>query len=198
MATGDGARGLAVARTLALFALGVFAFLFLVLTALGLGPAAAARADVIESIRNERPEAKVEAYLRATAAGDEPAASAVWEIPDWLARQDVGPRLLERRGAVTRELATLGLGGRFTTLDVEWWRSCCEPGVIEDSREAGFARVYVSLTKPEDARLWTYVLDVVTRGGAYWGGAMGYPPREWMLVDVYRMGEQPLYWRHAR
>jgi hypothetical protein len=187
-----------VARSVGLFALGVVAALGLLSFVAGIGPASAARADLIEAIRNEPPEAKVEAYLRATAAGDDDAALAVWELPDWLARQEAGARMAERRTSVTRQLASLRLGERASTLDVEWWRSCCEPGVVESPREAGFARVSVSLTQPEDARLWIYVFDVVTRGGAYWGGTLDYPPREWMLVDVYRMGDEPLYWRFPR
>ena len=175
--------------------LGAAVLVSLLLTALGLGPAAAARADLVETITNERPEAKVAAYLRATAAGDERGAAALWEIPDWLARQDVGPVLAARRSAVTREMASLQLVGSAQPIGIQWWRTCCEPGVIERQREAGFARIYVSLSRPDDARVWYYVLDVVTRGGAYWGVAMGYQPREWMLVDVYPMGEKPLFWQ---
>jgi hypothetical protein len=190
-------RDRVVARALGLV-LGVFLLLGLLLTGLGLGPAAAARADLIETVTNERPEARIADYLRATAAGDEAAALAVWEMPDWLARQDVGPKMAERRSAVTGELAALRLGATANTLDVEWWRTCCEPGVIENPRAAGFARVHVTLSRPEDARLWVYVFDVATRGGAYWGEAMGYPPREWMILDVYPMREQPLYWTYSR
>lgn len=182
---------------MALPLLGVAVLAFLFLTALGIGPAAAARADLVETVTNERPEARVAAYLRATAAGDEAAARSVWEVPDWLARQDVGPRMAERRAAVTRELASLRLEWNGNPVGIQWWRTCCEPGVIANPREAGFARVYVSLSRPEDQRVWLYVLDVVTRGGAYWGGAMGYQPREWMLVDVYPASEQPLYWTWA-
>ncbi len=181
----------------ALSLFGALALAFLVLTALGLGPAAAARADIIEAVTNERPEAKVADYLRATAAGDEAKAATLWEIPDWLARQDVGPRLAERRASTTRELASLRLAWSGKPVDIQWWRTCCEPGVIERPREAGFARVYVSLSRPDDQRVWSYVLDVVTRGGAYWGAAMGYQPRQWMLVDVYPSSEQPLFWTWA-
>ena len=175
--------------------LGAAVLVSLLLTALGFGPAAAARADLVETITNERPEAKVATYLRATAAGDEMAAAALWEIPDWLARQEVGPLLASRRADVTREVASLRLSGSAHPLGIEWWRTCCEPGVIDNAREAGLARIYASLSRPDDARVRYYVFDVLTRGGAYWGGAMGYQPREWMLVDVYPMGEQPLVWR---
>jgi hypothetical protein len=173
----------------------VGALAFLGLTALGVGPAASTRADVVERVTNERPEAKVSAYLRATAAGDEATAASLWEVPDWLARQEVGPRMAERRTAVTRELASLRLEWKGQPAEIQWWRTCCEPGVIESPRDAGFARVHVSLTRPDDQRVWSYTLDVVTRDGAYWGGAMGYQPRQWMLVDVYPTSEQPLYWR---
>lgn len=169
----------------------------LVVAFLLLDQATGFRADLVEAVTNERPEAKVDAFLRATAAGDETAALAVWEIPDWLARQDVGPRMAERRAAVTRDLASLRLEWSGQPTGIQWWRTCCEPGVIESSREAGFARIYVSLSRPDDQRTWFYVLDVVTRGGAYWGGATGYQPRQWMLVDVYPTSEQPLFWRWA-
>ena len=190
--------GLAVLRSVGLFAIGVLALLALSSFILGIGPASAARADLIETVRNETPQAKVEAFLRATAAGDEAAALAAWEYPDWLARQDRGPALGERRAAVTRNLTELRLGGRVFERGIEWWRSCCEPGVIENSREAGFARIHVTLSREEDSRGWFYFFDVVTRGGAYWGGAMDYPPREWAIVDVYPMSEKPIFWVHSR
>jgi len=39
-----------------------------------------------------------------------------------------------------------------------------------------------------------YVFDVFVRGNTYWGAAMGYPPREWLLRDVYPDGQAPLFW----
>jgi len=40
-----------------------------------------------------------------------------------------------------------------------------------------------------------YTFDLFTRGGAYWGGAMGYPARQWALRDVYPAADEPLFWR---
>jgi len=41
----------------------------------------------------------------------------------------------------------------------------------------------------------TYVFDVFHRDGSYWGAAMGYPRRHWVLRDVYLRDEEPLFWR---
>ena len=155
-------------------------------------PAAGAlRATVIETVTGETPEAKIADYVNALAREDKEAALAVWELPGW---NSVGlTKLVQRRQTVTAELLAAGIESTYEIVAVEWWRTCCEPSVIADPRSAGGARIEVRL-RDRDGRLLSYRIDVFTRGGAYWGAAMAYPPREWSLRDVYRTDQAPLFW----
>jgi len=151
-------------------------------------------ATVVERIRGESPQAKVAAYVHAVAWGDEEAAFAVWELPDWGERDAGFVALRERRQQVTDTLIAAGINPTFTVLHIEWWGTCCEPRVISDPHEAGGARLRVKLL-PNDGPPLVYIFDVFVRGGAYWGGAANYPPRRWVLRDVYPQDQSPLFWR---
>lgn len=132
------------------------------------------------------PESRVEAYLQDTARGDETEALGVWQTccaPP--------PELEARRMTLTRELARAGAGQQFRIEFIEWWRTCCEPGIINDPRNAGRARMFVSTTDRTGAT-HELIFEVLTRDGAYWGDAAGYPRRDWTLREVYRRGEQSL------
>jgi hypothetical protein len=157
-------------------------------------PTAALRATVIERISGETPEAKIEAFGRAIARGDEQTARNVWELPAWELPDGRSVELQARRERVTRELMAKGIQATSAILDIEWWRTCCEPGVINDSHNAGGARVRVQLLDRDGAPL-SYTFDVFTREQPYWGEAMGCPPRQWVVRDVYPSGEEPLFWR---
>jgi hypothetical protein len=147
-----------------------------------------------ERLRGETPEAKVSAYMRAILRGDEEAALGAWTLHERELPDGRGDALRERRDQVTRELVAAGLHPDFTIEQIEWWTTCCEPGVTGDIRNAGGARIHVrfldSHGKPQG-----YVFDVFHRDEAYWGAAMGYQPRRWVLYDVYPSDEDPLYWR---
>ena len=145
------------------------------------------RAAIQELLMGETPQARVAAYVRGIVAGDEDAALAVWELPQ------SGP-LSQRRRDVTRQLMAAGISPRYLVLNVEWWRTCCEPGVIHDPRDAGGARLSVQFLDNNGSPL-IYVFDVFHRGGSYWGAAQGYPARSWALYDVYPQEQEPLFWR---
>jgi len=157
-------------------------------------PVAALRATVQERITGETPHAKIRAYVRAVVRGDETAALASWELPTWELPDGQSSALSERRRAVTRELMVAGVTADFLVLGTQWWRTCCEPGVINNPRDAGGARVSIQFLDRNGSPL-IYVFDLFTRGGPYWGGAMGYPPRRWALRDVYPSSQEPLFWR---
>jgi hypothetical protein len=130
------------------------------------------------------PESRVKAYLDATARGDEAEALGVWQTccaPP--------PELEARRVTLTRELAAAGAGEHFRIEFIEWWRTCCEPGIINDPRNAGRARMFVSTTDRAGAT-HELIFEVLTKDGAYWGDAAGYPRRDWTLREVYPRGEQ--------
>lgn len=159
----------------------------------GLLPGAAARSALYEEIMGETPRAQVSMYLRAVAHGDETGALAAWELPDWELPLGRSATLASRRSEVTHKLIAVGTRPDFVILDTEWWATCCEPRVISDPSGAGGARVRVQLLDANRTPS-VYILDVFTCG-PYWGAAMGYPPRDWALRDVYPAGEEPLYFR---
>ena len=132
------------------------------------------------------PESRVEAYLEATSRGDETQALGIWQTccasP---------PDLEARRVALTQELAAAGAGQQFRIEFIEWWRTCCEPGILDDPRNAGRARIFVSAGDRVGAT-HELIFEVVTKDGAYWGDAAGYPRHDWTLREVYARGAQSL------
>ncbi len=162
--------------------------------ALRLGLGNPALTTFIEKIMNETLEVKVAAYFGAVIEGDERKALAIWQLPDWEGWEssEAAPLLSERRESVTKELIVMGIKG-FDILSIEWWRTCCEPGVIDLPREAGGARIRVQLTSRDNAKC-VYILDVFHRETSYWGKAGGYLPRHWVLRDVYPSDQKPLFW----
>jgi hypothetical protein len=157
-------------------------------------PGTALRANLVERLTGETPQAKIDAYVQALLHGVEQSALAAWELPDWALPAERSALLMGRREQVTRDLLAAGIRNDYLILHTEWWRTCCEPGPICDGREAGGARVSVQFMDQEGRPL-QYTFDLFTRDGAYWGGAMGYPPRRWALRDVYPAGQEPLFWR---
>jgi hypothetical protein len=141
----------------------------------------------LEQLSGQTPQAQVGRYLQAVAQGDLPAALALWAPP--------GPTdaaLAARRQSITGELLAYGPDLEYRILDVTWWRTCCEPGRIEDASQAGLARFEVAVGgegRPEQV----YVFDLLVPGG-YWGDAAGNPVRTWQLVDVYPRSQVPLVW----
>lgn len=142
---------------------------------------------LVERAIGETPQAKVASYLALVARGDRDGALALWPVDERL-----GPEYEERRHSVTTELERLGPDLSHQVLEIEWWSTCCEPGVITDSRGAGFARLWVEVSGDGEAR--QYVFDVLVRGGAYWGRMEGYPVRRWQILDVYPVEEGSLVW----
>ncbi len=146
-----------------------------------------------EQITGETPQAKLETYVYAIAKGDQETALDQWEMPH-LSNQEQLDALAERRKHVTSDLLAAKLNSQFTILDIQWWSTCCEPGVLEESRDAGGARIRVWLLDKKGLRL-IYVFDIFVRDLPYWGAAEGYPFRHWVIRDVYPEGQEPLYWR---
>lgn len=145
---------------------------------------------LVERVIGETPQAKVSSYLALVSRGEQDKALALWPASEWL-----GPEYEARRHSVTTELEALGPELSHRVLEIEWWSTCCEPHIITDSREAGFARLWVEVTRADEVRLYTYVFDVLAPGGCCWGEWEGYPVRHWQVLDVYSVGEEPLYWR---
>lgn len=109
------------------------------------------------------------------------------------AKKHWGPEYETRWQAITGAISALGSDFSFRILDVEWWRTCCEPGVIDDLRNAGFARLRVAIGGAPGKKIG-YVFDVLD-GATYWGEMMGCPFRHWEIIDTHPEGEEPLYWK---
>jgi hypothetical protein len=90
----------------------------------------------------DTPERQIDAYLAATSAGDEARALAAW--PVFTGGIHPLPALLARRAELTRELAAKRVGTSHVVRSIEWWRTCCEPGPIDDPGNAGLARAHVT------------------------------------------------------
>ncbi len=111
-----------------------------------------------EYVSGETPQAKVQAYVQAIARGDEETALSLWALPS-LPNPEQLNALTERRDHITEKLLAAKLDPKFTVLHVEWWRTCCEPGILSDSRDAGGARIRVQLRDNKD-QPFIYIFDV--------------------------------------
>ena len=142
----------------------------------------------LDAASGDTPEARIGAYLDALRRGDASAAQAVWRLPE---RGYLAPGLAERRDAVTSELLA-SPPDSFALDDIQWWATCCEPGVIDDRRGAGGARARATL-RFADGRSATYMFDVFARDTQpTWDGL---PARDWVLREVYPATSSPLHFR---
>jgi hypothetical protein len=140
---------------------------------------------LIEQITGQTPRAQIAAYMSAIASGDRQAALDIWTLSD-----SSVPELIARRKAVTDLLLSFGPQIEYRILDTEWYRTCCEPAVIQNPDAAGGASVRVAISSPGTPEA-VYIFDLWVPGG-YWGEAMGSPVRHWTIVDVYPEAEAPL------
>ena len=158
-----------------------------VLATLGPGVSLDTARHLLERALGRTPEAQVRRYLAAVSEGDRQAALSLWPSP-----ATPNSALEARRSSMTGELLNYGPDLQYRVLDIVWWRTCCEPGVIEDRDEAGGANIRVAIHRagrPETV----YLFDVLVPGG-YWGAAASARLRKWTLVDVYREEAAPLAW----
>jgi len=88
----------------------------------------------------------------------------------------------------------MGISGDVKLLDTQWWRTCCEPGVISTGVAAGGARLRLQV-QDQQGNPHVYLADVFVRETSYWGTAGGSPPRDWVVRDVYADGQEPVFWR---
>lgn len=154
-----------------------------------LAPGAASPVDhqLVEQMLGQTPEARIREYLSAVAEGDRHAAQNLWAFSD-----SSNPSLENRRSNITADLLAYGPTLHFQILDIEWWRTCCEPAIISEPGQAGGARVQVLLgSQAHPDRIYTF--DLLVPGG-YWGEAAGNPVRRWSIVDIYPQDASPLAW----
>lgn len=148
---------------------------------------------LLELPPRNQPQARVEAFIKAIHNNDASSALNLWEI-EAPAGADPPGALHKRRDELISQLMARGVRDEFLVLDIEWWTTCCEPSVTNNSRNAGGARMRVQLLDQQGNPL-SVTFDVFTREQPYWGDAAGNPRRDWVIRDVYIPEQQPLFWR---
>jgi hypothetical protein len=139
------------------------------------------------------PQARIEKFVMAVSRKDSSSAAKVWET-DGISPFSLQNDLVKRREKVISDLVAEGIRPDYLVLSVEWWTTCCEPSVTCSPQNAGGARINVQFLDKQGAPL-RYVFDIFAREQPYWGEAAGYPPRDWVLRDVYPYEEKPLFWK---
>ena len=165
-------------------------FTLIILTALavlGLNASCSSAHHLLEQALGHTPQHQIAGYLEAVARGDRTTALELWPVPG-----SYNHGLADRRDSVTDRLIAYGPGLENQVLETVWWRTCCEPAVIDDPAQAGGARVRVALSSGHGSEI-IYIFDLLVPGG-YWGDAAGNPIRDWEIVDVYTEGMRPLAW----
>jgi len=138
------------------------------------------------------PQEKVAAFVQSIVQGNKTAALKLWEIYD-KSLPEQKSTMEKRQQIVISGLLSAGINHEYMILGIEWWGTCCEPRVINDSRDAGGARIKVQFLDKNGSPI-VYIFDVFTREQPYWGDAEGYPPRDWVIRDVYPDNKKPLFW----
>ena len=147
---------------------------------------------LLEQPIGNQPHTKVSDFVQAIVRKDNASALQLWEIYDD-SPSGTQTELVKRREDVISHLIAEGISPDYLVLHVEWWTTCCEPSVTNDSRNAGGARISVQFLN-RDGNPILYTFDVFARRQPYFGGAEGYPPRDWVIRDVYTDGQEPLFW----
>lgn len=176
-------------------------FVFIFLAGIGIGASGLwlivqnnieLRYYLLEQPTGNQPQAQVANFVQAIVRGDNSSALKLWEIHDD-SPSGTQNELVKRRESVISNLIATGITPDYMILGVEWWTTCCEPSVTCDSRNAGGARIKVQFLDKNGSPI-LYTFDVFTREQPYWGGAEGYPPRDWVIRDVYPDDQEPLFW----
>jgi len=142
---------------------------------------------LLERATGNQPQAQIAAFVQAIVREDRPKAVELWEV------EQPQSELTTRQERVIDDLLAAGVRPDYLILGVEWWTTCCEPSVTCDSRNAGGARIRVQFLDKSGLPI-SYIFDVFAREQPYWGAVTGYPPRDWVIRDVYPYGEEPLFW----
>ena len=147
---------------------------------------------LIEKIKNENPEAKVTAYIQAVSSGDMEKALDFWNVSEsYKLNPEYCDKIKNRGERTTKELIEKRIKSDFTVTNIEWWSTCCVPNIIENSRFAGKAKVYIQLTDSNNIKS-TYIFEVIVPRG-YSGELAGHSVRHWVISDVYLESKKPVF-----
>ena len=132
---------------------------------------------LLEQATANLPQAQIAAFAQSIVQDDKTEALKLWEVYDGSSSEQPSA-LVKRRENVISDLLSSKIAPEYMVLGIEWWTTCCEPSVTNDSRNAGGARIKVQFLD-ENGLPILYTFDVFTREQPYWGSAEGYPPRDW-------------------
>src|SRR5712664_2880674 len=140
----------------------------------------------------QTPEQAVARYAERVIGGDETGALAAWSASIQRPQQEWVGAFARRREVVTKELIA-GPPTHFRVVGIEWWRTCCEPGIAERPEYAGVARLLV-LFESEAGSPREYFFDVRRDPSCCMFGdpIEDLQLRYWTLLDVYPTGKLPL------
>jgi hypothetical protein len=142
-----------------------------------------------KSIEDARIGGLVERYIGAVLQGDEPRALSMWILPNVAPQGVLLDQLAERRIATTRSLIAARPTSSYEIKSIELWHpACCEsgPGLTGDYNWAAGARIQVDLAI---GGAWeSYFFDLFENGRIV-------EPGKWVIRDIYRLNQEPLYWR---
>lgn len=147
---------------------------------------------LLEQATEDLPQSKVAEFVQTIVQGDKETALKLWDVYNDPSSEQQSA-LMERRENVISDLLSAKIEPEYMVLHVEWWTTCCGQSVINDSRDAGGARINVQFIDNNGNPI-SYIFDVFTREQPYVGSAGGYPPREWVIKDVYLYDQEPMYW----
>ncbi len=138
------------------------------------------------------PEQAVARYAERVLRGDAAGARAAWIAPAVRPQPEWIDALNHRRERVTTELS-VAPATSYRIVGIEWWRTCCEPGLAERPEYAGVARVRVAFESPT-APPREYYFDVRKDPACCIPGDPfeGLQLRYWTLLDVYPTTKLPL------
>jgi len=134
----------------------------------------------------DTPERRVATYFAATSSGNESTALDAW-VP-YPGTVLISTELRARRTDLTRELTILRVGRTYAIRSVDWWRTCCEPGLLDGEKNAGLARMHVVATDQAGTE-HRLVFEVWVKKLTWWGDAAGETVKDWTLYEVHREGE---------
>ena len=140
----------------------------------------------------QTPEQAVARYAERVLRSDETSALAAWSASIQRPQQEWIGAFARRREVVTKELIA-GPPTRFRVASIEWWRTCCEPGIAERPEYAGVARLLVVFDSAAGPSR-EYFFDVRRDPSCCMFGdpIEDLQFRYWILLDVYPTTKQPL------
>lgn len=118
----------------------------------------------------------ISGFMAAVDRGDKSAVFDYWEIG-----ASLSDAMRARPETIVNELLQSEDEMMYRIMRVEWWRTCCEPGIVHEFMDAGGSRYSVQIYNSNG---WstTYTFDVFVEGLVYFGAANGWDSLRFLAV----------------